>query len=230
MHKLFMKTLFAVFGFSLLSSVLALQGAERPGPYAKIDIGGVVQQDLKIKTLDGFSAPDSKFTFDPGVRFGLAGGYNFNESLAAELEIGMTFNEVDEIRLLGTVLPRIEPEPIFFGPEDEGRRALGFYQVPIMANVIYTLPLSSRFRPFVGAGAGGIASIFSGEFDHDSDFTFGYQGQAGFIFVLNEHMDVGVTYKFMSTPFEQRYFFDFGEIKTDPTYSHSIVAAFTFNF
>jgi opacity protein-like surface antigen len=230
-----MKALIPVVGFCFLSSLAALQGAEHSGPYAKFDIGGTLQQDLKIRTLDGVTAPNSKFTFDPGVRFDVAGGYNFNESLAVELELGMTYNQVDQIRLFGTALPRVEPDRPFFGRDDEDRdeHALGFYQVPIMANVIYTLPLSSRVRPFIGVGAGGIASIFERDRRHDSDsdsdFTFGYQGQAGLTFILNEHMDIGVLYKFMGA-LPQRFNFDFGAVQTDNTYSHSILAGFNFNF
>jgi len=227
-----MKALIPVIGIGLFTSLLVLQAAERPGPYVKFDIGGTIQQDLKIRALDGITAPNSKFTFDPGARFDFAAGYNFNEALAVEFEVGMSYNQVDEIRLFGTALPRIEPEPLFFGPDDEDGfrgRGLGFYQVPLMINVIYTLPLDSRVRPFIGAGAGGIASVFEGDRDHDSDFTFGYQGQAGLTFLLNPHMDIGVVYKFMGA-LPQRFRFEFGDVQTDPTYSHSILAAFTFNF
>jgi opacity protein-like surface antigen len=78
----------------------------------------------------------------------------------------------------------------------------------------------------VGAGAGGVASVIAGStIDTESDFTFAYEGIAGFAYAIAPRIDIGLTYKFLGATDHK-----FDSIKTGETYAHSILATFTFKF
>ena len=59
------------------------------------------------------------------------GGYRLSASFAAELEAGFTYNPVKQ------------SGPVAFIDWD-------IYQVPLLANIVYTLPLEGRIKPYVG--------------------------------------------------------------------------------
>lgn len=147
--------------------------------------------------------------FDPGYRLSVACGYRFTPVISAEIETGYLFNAVT----------------------DADDMALS--QVPFLANVMFRFENSSRFVPFVGVGAGGVASFFNVNDviseDDDSDVVFAWQVQAGVHYRINDNMSAGITYKYLGADSPQ---FDIGGglIRFDVVHNHAILGSFNWSF
>lgn len=243
-------TKWMVAALGICSTSLALfpqpgQGGET-GAYFKFDVGAALPQDVAITSLNGLQLPlttslgtfsdvfgvpipngaagslvtidQPKMVLGTGVRGDFIAGYSFSKAFSFEVEAGVVYNPFDKLRVGGSV------GGVSFS-EYATVSDMSLWQVPILANVVFTVPLDSRFKPFVGAGVGGIWTIMSGEDTSNSDFTFAFQGLAGLNFALAENVEVGVVYKFLGTLQH-----DIGGVKTDPLYTSSIMALFTFRF
>ena len=110
-------------------------------------------------------------------------------------------------------------------PWEESGGNVNLWQVPVFLNGVYTFNFNPKFKPFLGAGAGGIATFLEAYGFSESDFTFGYQGMAGLKYAVADKVDLGLTYKFLGTLDH-----DFDGLKTDATMSHSFLAALTIRF
>lgn len=175
------------------------------GPYFNFDAGVNFAQDLDISaTIPGFGSGSAEFEFDPGFRVGLAGGYNFNEWVGAELETGFIYNQF----------------------EDFDESWIG--HVPILANVILRYENPSPVIPYIGVGAGGAISILE-DIDTETDFVFAWQGLAGVRFAVSETFSVGIGYKFFATA-ESEFDMDVVEYELDETFNHAISVNFNFSF
>jgi OmpA-OmpF porin, OOP family len=226
------RTIWTVLGMCSAALAFAPQAgrAGEQGFFVGLDAGVALGQDVALTRVNGQDLPLSfnmagfsttldqpKFQLGTGTRLDLMAGYNFSESLALELETGFLYNPINTLTTSG----------VFFGVPftEDTPLDLNLWQVPLLANVVYTIPLHSNFKPFIGAGAGGIWSIISGEGSTEYDFTFAFQGLAGVKYVLSDRADIGVVYKFLGTLSH-----DFGDVKTDPFYTSSILAIFTLRF
>jgi opacity protein-like surface antigen len=206
------KTIAAFSLCAFLASGLALQAADDPQTaYFKFDVGVSLINDIDIRGLEGFNgfAADAKLKVDPGVRFDIAGGYNFTRELALEIETGFTFNRIKELEVMGV----------------RGRVDADLFQVPILANLIYRLPLNSPFKPYIGGGAGGVFTIVSEEDITENDFTFAFQALAGVDYEINQNMDIGIGYKFLGNVKPE-----LDGVELDNIYTHAILAVFRFRF
>ncbi len=238
-----MKALIRVLTLCVVGSALGVQAADGSRFYFKIDAGANLPQETKFKEFNGASLPATitvppggdlfgfaatpgtytvskpKLTFDPGARVDLAIGYNFNPSWSTEIEAGAIWNSVDKIKFQAT-----GPAGSF---SEEIKPDANFWQVPLLANLIYKLPLQSRLKPFVGIGAGGIFTRLEGKDinGNQDDIGFAYQGMAGITYALSDAVDIGLTYKFLGT-LEQKY----SGAKTENIYNHSILASLAFKF
>lgn len=149
------------------------------------------------------------FEFDPGLRVSLAGGYRFMPMISAEIETGFIYNDV----------------------KDAGDTSLS--HVPLLANVVFRFENPTHFVPFVGVGAGGIASFLTIDDiiskDHDTDVVFAWQVQAGVHYQINDHMSAGITYKYLGADNPQ---FDVGggTVRFNPVQNHAIMASFKLSF
>lgn len=186
----------------LASSLLA---QDSPGRwYLGLDAGLALQQDLTVQDTGG-----ARFEFDPGFRLDVGGGVHLSRSWKAELELGFIYNSVSSV-----------------GGESVGSGGPDYFQVPIMANVIYTLPLHGPISAYAGAGVGGVYGLlWTDLFGSEDSFAFGYQGILGVKYALNDSLDLGLSYKLLGT-IEH----DLGAARVDGALSHSILAAFTFKF
>ncbi|MAC19661.1 MAG: hypothetical protein CMJ23_08340 [Phycisphaerae bacterium] len=104
--------------------------------YAAAAIGGNFLMDAEVK-----DAGDAKFTFKTGVALNVGVGYGFAENLAVEVRSGLMWNEIDGAK----------------GGDADGALQGGkgdIYQVPVMASLIYSLPINDRFSIGMKAGAG----------------------------------------------------------------------------
>lgn len=161
--------------------------------YGKADMGGAIVQDTELREFFGPVPGNNEVKFDPGVRFGLAGGYNFTEWFALEGEFGMSWNGVDK---MGDANP-VDATLI---------------SVPFMMNARFQLPNPTRIRPYIGAGVGGSSSVL--DMDHleyqangedwevwgsASDVTFAWQAFAGVQFEVNEQLNIGIEYHYIWT-------------------------------
>jgi opacity protein-like surface antigen len=195
--------------------------------YLDVDGGGAFQQSVSIKNNTGFniSPPSGDIRFNTGFRTGLGAGYNFCESFAVELDAGIIHNTINTV----------------------GQYQLSTYnanakldEIPLLLNAIYKFPLKGSFKPYIGAGIGGMAGIFdssnipfsgSGATPtyKDTDYTFAYQAEVGFKYSLGKNMALGVAYKFIGTT--DHSWNDNGiTLKTDGTMPQSIEATFTWRF
>ncbi len=153
-----------------------------------------------------FKLSTTKLSFKTGVRLDLDGGYQFNDSWALEAEAGFTYNAVDFANGVSTV-------------------SRSLYQVPLLLNGIYTVPVKWCVKPYIGAGMGGVATGLNGLND------VGAAGQflAGLKFKLSSRIDVGLGYKFLITAKH-----DWDNVlkvtQSGRTINNSILADVTFKF
>lgn len=186
--------------------------------YVAAEAGAAWQQNINAHG-------SGEVKFDTGFRGDVIFGYNFSESFAAELETGVIDNSISSIA--GNTLSS-------FGA------SASTYEIPILVNAIYRLPLKGGWTPYVGAGVGGAATYltaknvplfgFSSNSSYSStDFTFAYQATAGLKYAINETMEVGIAYKFIGTT-DHSWSANNVNFDTDGTMTHAMLANFTWKF
>ena len=195
------------------------------GPYFRFDLGPTFTEDGRLTEL-GSGSGGNEVRYDTGFTFDASAGYAFNNWVAAELQLGTTWNEIDSVegvRMNDTFL----------------------FNVPIMANVILQWPIPrTRLVPYLGGGVGGSTTVFDTDgFDDgvvtlvgsDSDFVFAWQGFAGLRFEINERMFLGLAYKYLATgdsSYEYEALFggpDF-DLGIEGTRSHTVTFSFSMKF
>jgi opacity protein-like surface antigen len=133
--------------------------------YAAAAVGGNFLLDAKIKDEDGI-----KFKFKNGLGLNIGVGYQLCETLAVEVRSGLLWNEIKGFNETGM------NENITGGDGD-------VYQIPLMASLIYSIPISEKLSIGLKAGVGiqwtdfnasnievsspGVPSSF-GSYDHTS--------------------------------------------------------------
>ena len=133
--------------------------------YAAAAFGGNFLMDAKIKDTDGI-----KFKFKNGLGLNIGVGYQLCETLAVEVRSGLLWNEIKGFNETGM------NENITGGGGD-------VYQIPLMASLIYSIPISEKLSIGLKAGVGiqwtdfnasnievsspGVQSSF-GSYDHTS--------------------------------------------------------------
>jgi opacity protein-like surface antigen len=192
--------------------------------YVHTDIGAAFTPDATTHVLrfdPSFGPVRSQGTFksDPGIRGDLALGYNLTKSLGLELESGVIWND---------------------GPGDDNT----FYQIPVMLNAVYQVRLSDSWKVYFGAGAGEVLgsihfvakdAAFHTPFVFDaSDWSFGYQAQAGIKYSLSRHVDIDLGYRFLAVDGYDFTFSRFNPIAAkmtvDDLFVHSAQVSFTWKF
>jgi len=193
-----------------LAACVTMQGqalGDQGQIFGRLDLGANFMHDLEVE------GAGVDLEFDTGVRFDIAGGYKITDAFAVELEVGFAYNSLDSLSF-------------HYGPEfgadisDHGLD-LDLYQIPMMVNLSYTIPLNSRIKPFIGVGAGGLVAIASAEIygfkDEESAFAFAYQAFAGVNYQISNNVDIGVIYRFMGSSD-----LDFDSFETDGIGAHMI--------
>jgi opacity protein-like surface antigen len=207
-------------GTTLLLAANAVQAQSANNWYWDVRAGVALPQDTAIKSSPYGGGGD--IDFDAGLHVGVALGYRLSPSVAMELETGVLWNSVNEIN--GNNFSNVG------GSAD-------FYQIPVLANVVYT-PLHGAFSPFIGVGVGEVTAIFDsshlplfgpGTGYSDTDFVFAYQATAGFKYAVNERLDLGLAYQFLDAArndwSDHGVPFETGDVRT-----HSIMATLTWRF
>ena len=153
-------------------------------------------------------------TFYGGFRMDVAVGMHIDEQWSAEFETGFLVNQLNTINGV-SVSPR----------------EIDFYQFPFLANVIYHIPTGTRWTPYIGVGAGGMATMVDATLPeyHATDFTFAYQAQTGVNFQLNPDITLDFGYKFLGSP-NHNFTGQGVTTRTEPFYTHAFMFSFTWQF
>jgi opacity protein-like surface antigen len=175
--------------------------------YLTFDGGVTLQRDVTVR--DGGGA---KASFDPGFRLDAAFGVGTHtpNSWAGEFEFGLIYNSMKPIEALDS-------------------EHLDVYEIPLMVNVIYTLPLDGPVTAYIGGGIGAVYGVFAGDgtgiLGFSTDVTFGYQGIMGLGYSIGEKAKLGIAYKFLGTTDH-----DMGAFRSGGTMTHCLLAKLTFTF
>ena len=185
--------------------------------YVNADVGGTLAQKVEVKSLNGAAvAPGVKFDFEPGVRAGVAVGYNFNPIVGLEFESGFIYNNMKNVA----------------GPGGTVGLDASLSHVPLQVNMVfrYDEP-TSPWVIFFGGGAGGDASMV---WDNAADesatkFIFAWQAFGGFRYKFNESMSFGAGYKYYSAH-DTTFNLNSESFGVGPQNSHSILLEFNVKF
>jgi opacity protein-like surface antigen len=182
------------------------------------------------------SAPTTARTVTPSGRSGTIqrGHTDFDTEIRADLSLGYHLTKCFSL----------EAEAGFiWDPNENGNNY--FYQIPVMLNGIYQIPLGRSWSTYLGAGAGAVIgrthSVFRQPAFHerfvfdDSDWSAGYQAEAGIKYALSRNIDIDLGYKFLGIA---QYDFQFRNVSSpgsekipiDDLFIHSVQASFTFKF
>lgn len=191
--------------------------------YLKADAGGNWTDDVDLKEFIGPVQPGSTLSLKPGMRLGVAGGYQLTDWFAPEAEFGMQHNQIDAVT----------------GAWSGDGRLSTF---PLLLNAKFQYHNSTPFTPYAGAGVGFSTAVLSldnlgiGNTSIDgteADMVFAWQAFAGLRYTLNERISLGLEYRFVASEgptFEA----DLGwanssdKIKLGDIQTHSV--SFTFNY
>ena len=215
-------TLVACAGLTLFVPASAKAQADRL--YIKGDLGGNLTLDTDLKEFLGPVTPGSKVKFNPGVRVGVAVGFQLTDWFAAEAETGIMANSIDTVT-------------------DATRVDASFANVPFLLNARFQCPRMYRITPYFGGGLGGSAAVLdadhleiNGTRIHGSDSTavFAYQAFGGLRCRLNDRMGLSVEYRYFATT-EPSWKADTFNTATDTirfggVQTHALSIAFDFRF
>jgi len=182
--------------------------------YFSANSGAAWQQPITVKEKDPLSGTITRerARFDTGLRLDVAGGYQFTDCLAGELEAGLIFNAVRG----NSGNTRVNSEV------DD------FLQVPFFLNLVGRVPTHTGLKPFIGAGVGGIytslesVGYYFSTSTVDTDLVFAYQGLAGVRYEISRKVELGLAYKYTGT---LNHTFDRLSTPTSGNQVHSVLAS-----
>ena len=195
-------------------------GFAKLGFYVSPQIGVSIVEDVNLNNSLTLNGGDVYISLNNGVRFDLAMGGRVNEWLSIEFTPGLIYNQIVSGYNQNIALT-VQGD---------------YWQVPLMANFIFTIPTQSMWEPFLGGGIGGLyanASItgLAGQGvpnTSGSSWSVGYSGLAGLNCNFTKDISVGVVYKFTGTT-EQNWSGGLDGLSTN-TYTHSVLFSGTFRF
>ena len=180
------------------------------GPYVRTDLGfGFVNNLTSSQTLSGTVLPgvtgtlsNPSLSVNPGVKFDVSPGYNFNDWLGAEFTAGILYNGLDSLSGSGTVTTAEGTEIVGSG----GLSLTGRYlQVPALVSAVFRWPGQGRWKPFLSTGFGMAYSqlqITQIDDSQTSDemaqqFSPAFQVGTGFLWQISDMVDFDVMYKLL---------------------------------
>jgi OmpA-OmpF porin, OOP family len=205
---------------SLGAALLLAANAHAGEWYVGADGGVAFQQDVSIRDNTGPNGNGGDLKFDTGYRAGGNIGYSFCKYFSTELDASVIHNNINTVGAQTL---------------SSGDGSAHLDEIPLLVNGVFTWPLG-KFKPFAGVGVGAAIEIFdnsavpgwSGTY-RETDYTFAWQGEAGFNYAVARHLDLGVAYKFVGTT-DNDWTDNNGPFKTDGTMTHTIMGTITWRF
>src|SRR5687768_8185289 len=189
------------------------------GGYIRLGAGLSLVEDIE-GYFEDFPDPRTNFelTLDPGLRFDIAPGYNFNRYVGLEFNTGVVWNTIDSI-------------------EVEDGRSISvdgtLWQIPFLANVILRYPTDMQITPFVGAGGGGLLMGITVDntddidvYDRSDDIFGAFQLFGGLQYEITESLSLGLVYKYLHLFSEQEDPYDIAGLGDITTHSFSAMVSF----
>jgi len=195
------------------------------GFYIGPEIGVAFNSNLNAKTLSGSvglpfdysvtGSVQSSLSVNPGIRFNFPMGYRPVEWFEVEFAPGIIWNSLNTLTVgyQGTLLDpdniAVAGESGSFAVQTQG----GYYQVPLVVNLIFRIPTGTPWVPYVGGGLGasfnymnitnykyaplGLNQNISST--DGSCWSLAYQAIAGFDYEIDENVSIGAKYVFTGT-------------------------------
>lgn len=183
-------------------------------------VGASFQQALSGRSGSGDRY--DKWIFQPGIRFDLEPGYNVTDWFRVGLESSFIYNQIHSLSL--------DNEVLYNGSTSMGNG--GLYQIPILANVTFTIPTDGPIRGYVGGGTGAAwnilqTSVGGGSNEYTSyQWNFVWEATAGLTYNVAPGLDLDIAYKLLSAP--NPNFNDEGQYKASFNHTAEIGLAYRF--
>ena len=182
------------------------------GPFVRTDLGfGFINnlnsgQSLVGELLPGLTGTLShpSISINPGVRFDVTPGYNFNDWLGAEFSAGILYNGLDHLNGSGSVTVDGRSSPISIA--DGGVPLTGRYlQVPVMLSSVFRWPGKGRWKPYLSTGLGFSYSqlqitevgAYETSDQFSQQFSPAFSVGSGFYWQVSDMVDFDVMYKLL---------------------------------
>lgn len=226
-------------GPALSQSTEATRSESRLLEYGWVEFGGAILPTLdgrlRARGPEGSISTDVSLSFNTGIA--VAGGLAERVApfLIVEIQGGLFYHNIDTIRSANT--PSWSPNASLF-------------QVPVLANLVFEVPVRSRFQPFLGAGIGAAITwldiddqlpstpAFTGPYIDGSstEVTLSYQGFAGVRLQLARQGHLLLTYRAVAAGSPSWSLKDsetgnsVGSLKANDTLVHSFTLGFLVPF
>ena len=182
------------------------------GPYVRTDLGfGFVNDLTSSQSLSGTILPgvtgtlsNPSVSVNPGVKFDVSPGYNFNDWLGAEFSAGVLYNGLDHLSGSGSVTMDGSTTPVTV--DSSGVSLTGRYlQVPALVSAVFRWPGQARWKPYLSTGFGfaysqlQISQVGSVETSDQmaQQFSPAFQVGSGFLWQVSDMVDFDLMYKLL---------------------------------
>lgn len=212
--------------------------------YTAPALGASLIRDTDINPFSGstsgttVSSSSGFLSYDPGFRMDIPVGARITDWFALEFAPGFMVNSLNYLQPNGNFT--IGSQTVQGGQQVNLQG--DYYQIPILANFLFTIPIDPRFTISAGFSVGGMVTAVQttsvqGVNMETSDgistaLAFAYAGQFSLDFPFMENMQAGLTYKYTGTgaqDFTGGSFFQF--IQADNgTATQSVQAYYLYRF
>lgn len=180
------------------------------GPYVRTDLGfGFVNNLASSQNLSGSILPgvtgtlsNPSVSINPGLRFDVAPGYNFNDWLGAEFSAGILYNGLDHLNGSGSITTAEGTQTV----GSDGISLTGRYlQVPALVSAVFRWPGQGRWKPYLSTGFGMAYSQLQitqvGDLQTSDQmtqqFSPAFQVGSGFLWQVSDMVDFDLMYKLL---------------------------------
>ena len=180
------------------------------GPYVRTDLGFAFPNNLtSSQSRSGSILPgitgtlsNPSVSINPGLRFDVAPGYNFNDWLGAEFSAGILYNGLDHLDGSGTITTQEGSQTVDGG----GVSLTGRYlQVPALVSAVFRWPGQGRWKPYLSTGFGmaysqlqitQVGTLQTSD-DMTQQFSPAFQVGSGFLWQVSDMVDFDLMYKLL---------------------------------
>ncbi|NCW27649.1 MAG: hypothetical protein EBV83_05045 [Verrucomicrobia bacterium] len=180
------------------------------GPFVRTDLGFAFDNNLNSSQslvgnlLPGVSGTLSNpsISINPGVRFDVSPGYNFNDWLGVEFSAGILYNGLDHLNGNGTLTTQQGSQSVGGG----GVSLTGRYlQVPALLSSVLRWPGKGRLKPYLSTGFGFAYSQLQitqvGQYETSDQFSQQFSPAfsvgSGLYWQISDTVDFDVMYKLL---------------------------------